>query len=128
MTFPHPGDWLRHRDAALVVDGIEAWDGRSVRCRGAAGSWTWSRLLEGAAQAAGIACALRDPAWRGGIVVAEYRDVVLDAERHEGAVRFTAHVERPLLAYRRCAAAASAPDGRPLLRARVTLLRDERPA
>jgi hypothetical protein len=127
-AFPHPATWLRHRPPALVVDGIEGWDGAVAECRGAPGDWSWSRLLEGAAQTAGIACALEDAAWRGGAIVAEYRDVEVLAERHRGEVRFAAQAERVVLAYRRCRTTATAADGTPLLRALVTLLPDRGPA
>lgn len=128
MTFPHPGAWLRHRGPALVIDAIDGWDGGLARCRGADGDWSWSRLLEGSAQTAGIACAVDDEAWRGGAIVAEYRDVEVLAERHRGGVLFAARPERAVLAYRRCRTTATAVDGTPLLRAVVTLLPDRRPA
>jgi len=128
MTFPHPRAWLRHRPPALVVDAIDGWDGTVARCRGAAGSWSWSRLLEGGAQTAGIACALDDVGWRDGVIVAEYREVEILAERHQGAVHFAARSERTVLGYRRCRMTASAGDATPLLRAVVTLLPDRRPA
>lgn len=128
MTFPHPGAWLRHRGPALVVDGIDGWDGEVARCHGAAGDWTWSRILEGSAQTAGIACALGDEAWRSGAIVAEYRDVEVLAERHVGGVVFAARPERAVLGYRRCRTTATGLDGAPLLRGVVTLLPDRRPA
>lgn len=127
MTFPHPRAWMRHRGPALVLNAIEAWNGDEARCRAAAGRWTWPRLLEGAAQTAGIACAIEEPAWRHGAVVAEYRDVEILAETHDGPVRFVARPERRLLAYRRCAAVATDETGTPLLRAVVTLLPDRLP-
>src|SRR3989454_12543224 len=33
MTLPAPGELLRHRGAALLVDTIEGWDGEILRCR-----------------------------------------------------------------------------------------------
>lgn len=128
MTFPHPRAWMRHRGPALVLDRIESWDGVVARCGAPDGDWSWTRLLEGSAQTAGIACALDDAAWRGGAIVAEYRDVEVLVERHRGPVRFDARTERALLAYRRCRANATAHDGTPLLRALVTLLPERGPA
>jgi len=125
VTYPAPDAWLRHRGPALVVASIDSWDGSSIRCGATETRWTWQRLLEGAAQAAGLACALLDPRWRDGAIVAEYRDVEILADTHAGRVDFTATPERTLLAYRRCRAAATTAAGTPLLRARVTLLPDE---
>jgi hypothetical protein len=124
MIFPPPSAWLRHRGPALVVERITAWDGRVARCTGAAGDWPWSRLLEGSAQTAGIACAVDDEVWRSGAIVAEYRDVEILAEHHHGSVRFEAMPERAILGYRRCRASATTADGDSLLRAVVTLLPD----
>jgi hypothetical protein len=124
MTFPPPSAWLRHRGPALVVERIAGWDGRVACCTGAADDWRWHRLLEGSAQTAGIACAIDDDAWRGGAIVAEYRDVEILAESHRGPVRFEAGLDRALLGYRRCRASAMTTDGAPLLHAVVTLLPD----
>lgn len=128
MTFPSPSAWLRHRGPALVIDTIDAWDGTWVECGARDAAWAWPRLLEGAAQAAGIACALADERWRSGAVVAEFRDVEIRGERHRGPVRFRARSERVVLAYRRCRAVAATPAGTTLISAHVTLLPDRSPA
>ncbi len=55
MSIPAPADLLRHRGPALVVDAIDGFDGATLRCRAGAARRPWPALLEGAAQAAGLA-------------------------------------------------------------------------
>src|SRR5207247_11253658 len=92
---PGPADILRHRGAALVVDAIDGFDGETLRCRATgAGPWPWPALLEGAAQAAGLAAGLRPRGLSSRAVVAEYRDVRVHAATHARPLRFTAGLRR----------------------------------
>lgn len=103
MTHPAPADVLRHRGPALLVAGIDGWDGETLRCRAAgAGPWPWPVMLEGAAQAAGLAAGHHPRGLAARAVVAEYRDVVLHAAAHAGPIRFVARVERRVLHFWRC--------------------------
>lgn len=126
--FTSPASRLRHRGPALLLARIESWDGRRVCCRGARRPWSWTALLEAAAQASGIACGLAEGGWTRGGVVAEYRDVDVRCDAWEGEVTLTAEVERRVLAFRRCRATVVARDGRTLLRAQITLVPDEAPS
>jgi hypothetical protein len=119
-----PADLLRHRGPALRVAAIESFDGESIVCAGRGeGSWRWPLVLEGAAQAAGLLAGLA-----GGVtnraVIAEYRSILLHAERAEGPIRFAARIERRLLHFWRCRIEARDAAGRVLLEGSVTLAPD----
>jgi hypothetical protein len=116
-----PAELLRHRGPALLVGAIEAFAGDTIACASRGdGPWRWPLVLEGAAQAAGLLAGLR-----GGVsqraVIAEYRGVVVHAERHEGPVRFVARVERRLLHFWRCRIEARDAAGGLLLEGLVTV-------
>lgn len=125
MTRPAPGALLRHRPPALLLGTIELHEDGRLVCRGIdARRWPWPRLLEGAAQTAGLLAGMQ----RGGpgdrAVIAEYRDVALPIGVHRGTVRFDARLERRLAHFWRCRCEARAADGRLLLASRVTLARE----
>ena len=116
-----PAALLRHRGPALVLATIESFDGKTIVCAGREGGpWRWPLLLEGAAQTAGLLAGLA-----GGLsnraVIAEYRGIIVHAERADGPVRFAARLERRLLHFWRCRIAARGPGDIPLLDGRVTL-------
>jgi len=122
MSRPSPASVLRHRGPALLLEAVEALEDGALRCRSShAGSWTWPRVLEGAAQTAGLLAGLQPGGVTNAAVIAEYRGVVIHAPAHEGPIHFHAHVERRLLRFWRCRVAARAPDTRLLLEASVTL-------
>lgn len=122
MTHLVPGDILRHRGPALLVAGIDGWDGETLRCRAAGeGPWTWPVMLEGAAQAAGLAAGLQPRGLPARAVVAEYRDVVLHAAAHAGPIRFVARVERRVLHFWRCRVEVRGASGALLLEGSVAL-------
>ena len=111
MSIPTPERMLRHRPPALLVDAVLAYTGTSITCsaRGE-GPWPWPRLLEGAAQAAGLLAGLQPDGLTNTAVIAEYRNVVVHAASSAGPVRFTAEVERRLMRFWRCRLAAHASD------------------
>jgi predicted hotdog family 3-hydroxylacyl-ACP dehydratase len=116
-----PAELLRHRGPALLVGTIEAFDGDTIACASSGdGPWRWPLVLEGAAQAAGLLAGLH-----GGLsnraVIAEYRGVVVHAERHDGPISFRARIERRLLHFWRCRIEARAAGGALLLEGRVSL-------
>ena len=112
---------LRHRGRALVVDAIDGWDGATLRCRAGAAPRPWPALLEGAAQAAGLAAGLRPGGLSRRAVVAEYRDVRVHATTHAGPLRFAAHLERRVLHFWRCRVEVRDAAGALLLAGCVTL-------
>jgi len=122
MTLPAPGELLRHRGAALLVDTIEGWDGEILRCRAPGdGPWSWPAMLESAAQTAGLAAGLRPRGLSPRAVIAEYRDVRVHAARHAGALCVAARVERRVLHFWRCRVEVRDAAGALLLEGAVTL-------
>jgi hypothetical protein len=122
VSLPSPAGLLRHRAPALLLGALEEHDGRRLVCRGTDGRrWSWARLLEGTAQAAGLLAGLQPDGPGPDAVIAEYRDVAVHVELHRGPVRFAARLERRLAHFWRCRCEARADDGRVLLASRVTL-------
>jgi hypothetical protein len=121
MSIPTPERMLRHRPPALLVDAVLSYTGTSITCsaRGE-GPWTWPRLLEGAAQTAGLLAGLQPDGLTNMAVIAEYRGVLVHAQESDGPVRFTAEVERRLMRFWRCRLAVYAGDAL-LLEGSVTL-------
>lgn len=122
MTLPAPAALLRHGPEARLVGAIERLDAAGIRCtsRGR-GPWRWPRMLEGAAQAAGLLVGIAHAGAPRAPVIAEYRDVVVRAGSHRGSLRFVAALERRVLHCWRCTFEVRAARGRLLLRGRVTL-------
>ena len=55
MTFPDPATVLRHRGPAVLVRSVVEFSGERLVCSSSDGGvWPWPRLLEGAAQTAGL--------------------------------------------------------------------------
>ena len=121
MSGLEPAELLRHRGPALVVDAIDGFDGETLCCRAGAAQRTWPALLEGAAQAAGLAAGLRPGGLSRQAVVAEYRDVRVHAAAHAGALRFAARLERRVLHFWRCRIEVRDGAGALLLEGAVTL-------
>lgn len=122
MTLPAPADVLRHRPPALLLAAIEAFDGTTLRSRSVDdGAWPWPRILEGAAQSAGLVVGLATGGLSNRAVIAEYRDVVPSHHEGPGPIRFAARIERRLLHFWRCRVEARAADGAVVLRCAVTL-------
>ena len=122
MTLPAPADVLRHRPPALLLAAIEAFDGSTLRSRSVDdGAWPWPRILEGAAQSAGLVVGLATGGLSNRAVIAEYRDVVPSHHEGPGPIRFAARIERRLLHFWRCRVEACAADGAVVLRCAVTL-------
>ena len=121
MTLASPAAVLRHRPPALLLASVVAIDAESIRCRGVEpGPWPWPRMLEAAAQAAGLLVGTRPGGIGNRAVVAEYRDVVIHVATDPGPVDVAAWLDRRVLGYWRCRFAAYAGD-RLLLEGRVTL-------
>ena len=121
MTLPSPATVLRHRPPALLLASVAALDVESIHCRGIEGGpWPWPRMLEAAAQAAGLLVGTRPGGIGNRAVVAEYRDVVIHGATDGGPVDVAAWLDRHVLGYWRCQFAAYAGD-RLLLEGRVTL-------
>ena len=118
---PAPQDLLRHRPPALCLDALATAAAGTLVCTARARAWTWATLLEGAAQTAGLLVGMQPGGLGDDAVVAEYRDVRATRETWDGDVRFTARMDRRVQRFWRCVVEATAPDGAPLLSARVTL-------
>jgi len=110
------------------VRSIARFDGRGIACtsRGR-GPWRWPRMLEGAAQAAGLLVGLGQADAPRAPVIAEYRDVIVRAASHRGPLRFVAALERRVLHCWRCTFEVRTARGRVLLSGRVTLAPPRRP-
>jgi hypothetical protein len=103
MTLPVPGEVLRHRAPALLVEAIEAFDGDGLTCRAVArAAWRWPEMLEGAAQTAGLLTGLQKDGLSNRAVIAEYAGVVVHVAEHQGTLRFRARLERRILRCWRC--------------------------
>jgi hypothetical protein len=122
MTFPDPASLLRHRPPAILVGEAVAFTGDRLVCTSKGrGPWHWSQLLEGAAQTAGLLAGAQRDGLTDRAVIADYREVRLIALNHQGAVRFTATIDRRVLQFWRCRIEVRADDGTPLLAGTVTL-------
>jgi hypothetical protein len=122
MMLPPPARLLRHRGPALLLGAVEAFDGQTLACSSSdAGAWAWPRLLEGAAQAAGLLAGVQPGGPGKTAVIAQYRDVVIHAARHAGLVRFHAALDRRLLHFWRCRVEARDEEARLLLEGLVTI-------
>ena len=107
---------MRHRPPALLLGVVAEAGAEGLACDGIdEGPWRWARLLEGAAQAAGLLAGLQPGGPDAGAVIAEYRDVALHAARYEGRVRFHAVLDRRILGFWRCHVETRGADGRLLL-------------
>jgi hypothetical protein len=122
MTLPPPDQLLRHRGPALLLATVDAFDGDHLACgsRGT-GPWAWPRLLEGAAQTAGLLAGVQPGGPGKTAVIAQYRDVVIHAPEHVGAVRFHARLDRRVLHFWRCAVEVRDTAGTLLLEGVVTV-------
>lgn len=111
-----PEQLMRHRPPALLLGGGIESSAAGLACAGIDdGPWRWARLLEGAAQAAGLLSGLQPGGPGPAAVIAEYRDVTIHAARHEGPVRFQAAFDRRIFGFWRCRVEARSADGRLLL-------------
>jgi hypothetical protein len=118
----HPEQLLRHEPPALLLGGVARAAATELSCDGVdGGPWRWARLLEGAAQAAGLCSGLQPGGPGPAAVIAEYRGVTLHTARHEGPVRFHAALDRRILGFWRCRVDARSADGRLLLSGLVTV-------
>jgi hypothetical protein len=122
VTLPAPAALLRHGPRARLVGSIDRLDGGGIACasRGS-GVWPWPRMLEGAAQAAGLLVGITETDAPRAPVIAEYRDVIVHAPSHRGRLRFVAALERRVLHCWRCTFEVRTARGRVLLSGRVTL-------
>jgi hypothetical protein len=122
MKLPPPARLLRHRGPALLLATVDAFDGDRLVCgSNGGGPWPWPRLLEGAAQTAGLLAGLQAGGPGKTAVIAQYRDVVIHADAHDGAIRFHARLDRRVLHFWRCAVEARAAAGDLLLEGLVTI-------
>jgi hypothetical protein len=122
MTFPDPATVLRHRGPAVLVRSVVEFSGERLVCSSSDGGvWPWSRMLEGAAQTAGLLAGAQADGLASDAVIADYRDVRVLTPSHAGHVRFRAVIERRVMQFWRCRVEAEDPDGHLLLTARVTL-------
>ncbi len=119
---------MRHRPPALLLGTVVEYTAAGLACDGIDdGPWRWARLLEGAAQTAGLFSGLQPGGPSAAAVIAEYRDVTLDAVQHDGPVRFHAALDRRILGFWRCRVDARGSDGRLLLSGLVTVAPGARP-
>ena len=119
-----PSALLRHRPPAVALGSVVTREPRHLVCWGIdARRWPWPRLLEGAAQAAGLLAGLQPDGPGPGAVIAEFRDVVVPVTEHHGAVQLDARLERRLAQFWRCRCEARTERGDLLLEARITVAR-----
>jgi hypothetical protein len=117
-----PEQLLRHRPPALLLGGLVEATAAGLASAGIdEGPWRWARLLEGAAQTAGLLSGLQPGGPDAAAVIAEYRDVTLHAALHAGPVRFHAAFDRRILGFWRCRVDARGADGRLLLSGLVSV-------
>jgi hypothetical protein len=110
-----PEQLMRHRPPALLLGRVVESTAGGLTCDGIDdGPWRWARLLEGAAQAAGLFSGLQPGGPGPAAVIAEYRDVTIHAALSSGPVRFHAALDRRILGFWRCRVDARSADG-PLL-------------
>jgi hypothetical protein len=122
MTLPRPASLLRHRPPALLLGDIESFNGTGLTCASnGAGPWEWPRLLEGAAQCAGLLAGMQPGGPPNTAVIAAYDGIVVRAARHAGPVRFVARIERRIVGFWRCHCEAQSADGMALLEGSVTI-------
>ena len=123
MTSVDAARLLRHRAPALLLGTTEARESERLLCRGIDdGTWPWPRLLEGAAQVAGLLAGLQPGGPPNTAAIAEFRDVVIHEPAHDGPVVLEARLERRLLRFWRCRVIVrTVHDRRPLLEAVVTI-------
>jgi hypothetical protein len=122
MTFPDPASVLRHRPPAVLVDAVLEFSGDRLVCSSRdRGPWPWPRLLEGAAQTAGLLAGAQAGGLSDRAVIADYRAVRIGAKAPDGLVRFTASIDRHVMQFWRCRVDARTPDNLLLLDGLVTL-------
>lgn len=122
MSLPAPETVLRHRPPALLIADVEEFTGPTLRCTSRdAGPWGWARMLEGAAQTAGLLAGLQDRGVRNTAVIAAYRAVRIHAPEYSGTLHFVARLDRRLLHFWHCRVEARTPDDVLLLEGEVTL-------
>lgn len=122
MTLPVASALLRHEPPALLLGPTEAHDATHLRCRGVdEASWPWPRLLEGAAQVAGLLAGLQPGGPPNTAAIAEFRDVVIHRASHTGGVGLEATLDRRILHFWRCRVAVRSATGEALLDALVTI-------
>ena len=118
---------MRHRPPALLLGAVSEASPAGLACDGIDdGPWRWARLLEGAAQAAGLFVGLQGGPGAAA-VIAEYRDVDLHAALHRGRVRFHAALDRRVLGFWRCRVEARGAEGELLLSGLVAVAPGEGP-
>ena len=123
-----PEQLMRHRPPALLLGTVVESTAAGLVCDGIDdGPWRWARLLEGAAQAAGLFSGLQPGGPDAAAVIAEYRDVTIHASRHDGPVRFHAALDRRILGFWRCRVDAHGADGGLLLSGLISLAPGLRP-
>lgn len=121
VTWPDPVAMLRHRGPAVLVGRLEAFTGETLTSTSRDdGPWRWGRMLEGAAQTAGLLAGLGDRV-ADTAVIAEYRGVTVAVAEHTGRLTFVARLERRVLQFVRCRIEVCAADGTLLLDGSVTL-------
>ena len=123
-----PEQLMRHRPPALLLGAVAESTPTALVCDGIDdGPWRWARLLEGAAQTAGLLSGLQPGGPGATAVIGEYRDVTLHTGRHEGRVRFHAMLDRRILGFWRCRVEARGAGGQVLLSGLVSVAPGERP-
>ncbi len=111
-----PEQLMRHRPPALLLGTVSEASAAGLACDGIdGGPWRWARLLEGAAQAAGLLSGLQPGGPDAAAVIAEYRNVTIHSVLYHGRVRFHAAPDRRILRFWRCRVDVRSADGRLLL-------------
>jgi len=119
---------MRHRPPALLLGTIVESTATGLTCEGIDdGPWRWARLLEGAAQAAGLFAGLQPGGPSKAAVIGGYRDVTIHAAHHPGPVRFHAALDQRILGFWRCRVEACSSDGRLLISGLVAVSPGVRP-
>jgi 3-hydroxymyristoyl/3-hydroxydecanoyl-(acyl carrier protein) dehydratase len=98
LKLPRPGELLRHRGPALLIEQVTDFSGDTLLCQAVSHEeWGWPAILEAAAQCAGLLTGMQQDGQPSERVVAAYEDLVVSRLSHRGALQLRASQLRSVL-------------------------------